>query len=68
MPERDGYWLIQEVRKAGASVPAIALTAFSRHDDIDRVRASGFDHHLVKPVDPRRLVDVVASCRTAREM
>jgi PAS domain S-box-containing protein len=65
MPGEDGYSLIRRVRalssKAGGNVPAIALTAYARTDDRIRAIRSGFQTHVVKPVDPMELITVVAS-------
>ncbi len=66
MPIRDGYWLIEQVRARWPALPAIALTAFTRQEDDARARAAGFDHHLGKPVEPQRLVQVVAACEVRR--
>jgi CheY-like chemotaxis protein len=63
MPDQDGYWLVDAVRKLRPQLPVIALTAFSRAEDARRARAAGFDHHLGKPVDPKQLVEIVASCQ-----
>ena len=65
MPDVDGYELIRRVRalppKGSASVPAIALTAFARTEDRDRALSAGYQAHLAKPVEPWRLVAVVAA-------
>jgi CheY-like chemotaxis protein len=60
MPEEDGYSLMQSLRSAGVSTPAIALTAYARIEDADQARAAGFQIHLPKPVDAAGLVDAVA--------
>jgi signal transduction histidine kinase/CHASE1-domain containing sensor protein/ActR/RegA family two-component response regulator len=65
MPGADGYDLVRELRArertSGRSpIPAVALTAFASGQDRDRVLASGFQAHLPKPVEPDRLVTVVA--------
>jgi CheY-like chemotaxis protein len=68
MPERDGYDLIRLIRLAegsGAHLPAVALTARTREEDRSRALAAGFDVHLAKPVDPRKLVNLVASLLAA---
>jgi signal transduction histidine kinase/ActR/RegA family two-component response regulator len=61
MPEEDGYSLIRSLRGAGIATPAIALTAYARHEDADEARAAGFQIHLPKPIDAGRLVDAVAT-------
>jgi PAS domain S-box-containing protein len=42
------------------SVCLIATTGYGMRSDRLRIRKAGFDHHLVKPVDPRRLQHLVA--------
>ena len=63
MPGRDGYELIQAVRTRGTNqaLPALALTAYARAEDRAKVIAAGFQKHLPKPVDPARVVSLVAS-------
>jgi CheY-like chemotaxis protein len=63
MPGRDGYWLAGQVRARRPDIAAIALTAFSGHDDIERAFAAGFDQHVAKPVDPELLVNALSTCR-----
>jgi len=65
MPDEDGYSLIRRVRAMpedqGGQTPAIALTAFARHDDRLRALAEGFQMHVAKPVEAAELADAVAS-------
>ena len=64
MPGEDGYSLILSIRNQdnGTSrVPAIALTAHTRPEDVEHALASGFQIHLAKPVDSSHLVDSIAS-------
>lgn len=69
MPGTDGYALIRSVRalspEAGGDTPAIALTAYARADDARRAHEEGFQMHVSKPVDPSRLVALVAELATA---
>ena len=60
MPERDGYWLINQVRalRPRRVVPAVAVTG--KGYEPARALAEGFHEYLTKPVDPDRLCDVVA--------
>jgi CheY-like chemotaxis protein len=63
MPLEDGYSLLRNVRsrppEAGGNVPAIALTAFTRGEDVARSSEAGFARHLAKPVEPAELVAAV---------
>ncbi len=64
MPDEDGYSLIAAIREmeTGTShVPAIALTARTRPEDVELALAAGFQMHLAKPVDARRLVETIAN-------
>jgi CheY-like chemotaxis protein len=53
MPEMDGYQLVSRVRSdpARASLPLIAVSAFTGPADRERTRRAGFDAHLAKPFD-----------------
>jgi CheY-like chemotaxis protein len=59
MPIEDGYELLRKIRSLPASeggdVPALALTAFAAHHDIERALAAGFQEHLSKPVNSGEL-------------
>jgi PAS domain S-box-containing protein len=64
MPHEDGYALIRHVRalpaEQGGQIPALALTAYARASDAERVFDAGYQVHVSKPVDPLKLVDLVA--------
>jgi CheY-like chemotaxis protein len=65
MPGIDGYGLIQEIRTCSfreGRLPAIALTAYAREEDQQRVLEEGFQQHLSKPIDPQDLVQAVIHC------
>jgi len=63
MPLMDGFELIRRVRDlpdaALSSVPAIALTAFSRREDQQRALEAGFDEYMAKPLRPALLLQTV---------
>jgi PAS domain S-box-containing protein len=61
LPGEDGYALLTQVRAIYPDLPAIALTAYARATDRDRALAAGFHQHVIKPVDPKQLVDLVAA-------
>jgi len=64
MPGEDGNTLIRRIRRLsgpeGGGVPAVALTAYARADDRDRAMAAGYQVHVPKPVEPAKLLQVVA--------
>ena len=62
MADGDGYELIRAIRTGPhgwRNVPAIALTAYSSHDDRARALTEGFNRHMVKPTEPEKLVSAV---------
>jgi signal transduction histidine kinase len=60
MPNEDGYSFMSAVRASGNLVPAVALTALVRREDVAAARAAGFQVHLAKPVDRENLITAVA--------
>jgi CheY-like chemotaxis protein len=63
MPARDGYQVAGALRAAyGETCPImIALTAHSAAADKVRAHRSGFRHHVTKPYDPVRLIELLAA-------
>lgn len=57
MPGRNGYELARAIRRLpGGDRPVlIAVTGWGQENDRHLAMEAGFDHHLTKPVDPRRL-------------
>ena len=62
MPMVDGYELMRQIRAAGLTVPAIAVTAFAAPDDRDQALESGYTAYVAKPIDGGELG------RTVREI
>lgn len=64
LPDRDGYWLIREIRnlppEQGGEVPAAAFTGSTALEDQQNALRAGFQVHLSKPADLRKLAEVVA--------
>jgi CheY-like chemotaxis protein len=54
LPGLDGYGVARQLRDNPATAHAvlIAVTAYGRDEDRHRSYEAGFEHHLVKPVDP----------------
>ncbi|MCD9047354.1 PAS domain-containing protein [Luteimonas sp. MHLX1A] len=65
MPHLSGYEVARALRRHGVRTPLIALTGWGQAQDRERAFASGFDHHLVKPVAMPMLVDLLASIEGA---
>jgi len=63
LPKIDGHEVAQRIRKEswGRQMCLIAVTGWSDETDRARSRAAGFDHHLVKPLDPGHLAQLLAS-------
>src|SRR5215210_518027 len=63
MPRLDGYDACRRIREQpwGRDVVLIALTGWSQEEDVRQSRDAGFDHHLVKPVEPATLEKVLAA-------
>ncbi|HEX7185518.1 MAG TPA: ATP-binding protein, partial [Thermoanaerobaculia bacterium] len=63
MPDLDGYDLIRALRTretdSGRHLPAVAVTAFTRDEDRQRVLREGYSEHVPKPVNPARLLGVL---------
>lgn len=66
LPHRNGYEAARLIRGEpwGQEVVLIALTGWGQEQDRRRSREAGFDHHLVKPVDPKALMKLVADIST----
>ena len=65
MPGQDGRTLLRRMRavlkKRHARVPAVALTALDSREARVASREAGFHYHLDKPVDPKKLIEVLSS-------
>jgi PAS domain S-box-containing protein len=70
LPEMDGYEVAQHLRQNPQTkhVCLVALTGYGQDTDRQRSAAVGFDAHLVKPVDPRKLEGILSNVgRTDKE-
>jgi len=66
LPEVDGYELIRRIRaserETGAPPTlAVALTAYAGDEDRHRALEAGFNEHLSKPIDTKRLLSRLAA-------
>ncbi|HUP31019.1 MAG TPA: ATP-binding protein [Usitatibacter sp.] len=65
LPRMDGYEVARRLRSnAGGYRPyLVALTGYGLPEDRERALAAGFDAHVVKPVDPAVLDQLLAGLR-----
>lgn len=58
--------LLQEIRRAGAAVPIVAMTANSSDKDRDECLEAGMDGFLSKPVLKDRLAEAILNAVSGR--
>jgi CheY-like chemotaxis protein len=68
MPELDGVAAARAIRSTswGAGIRIIALSAWGQEGDRRRTQEAGMDAHLVKPVDPERLMRILGDAALSR--
>jgi CheY-like chemotaxis protein len=61
LPVMDGYEVARQLRNTPDTRGAIlvALTGYGRDEDKKRSGSAGFDYHLVKPVSPESLEEML---------
>jgi CheY-like chemotaxis protein len=61
LPRMNGYDLARRMREQpwGSDMLLVAITGWGQEADRHRSRDAGFDHHLVKPVSPATLMQVL---------
>jgi CheY-like chemotaxis protein len=61
LPGMDGFEVAQRMRKDRKlkKTVLVAQTGWGQDQDRERTKASGFDHHLVKPVEIGSLREIL---------
>jgi CheY-like chemotaxis protein len=62
LPGVDGFEVASRLRalpEIASSTTFFAISGFGQPDDFRRTMRAGFAHHLVKPVDPAKLDDLL---------
>ena len=67
LPKLNGYEVCRRIRQYpwGQNMIIVAATGWGQEDDRKRSHEAGFDHHMVKPVDPAILDQILASINPA---
>ena len=64
-----GYEVAAAVREqAAGSIKLVAMSGYGQPEDVRRSEESGFDRHLTKPVDPKRLAGALRDIRLQESM
>ena len=69
LPKLNGYEACRHIRKQswGKSIMLIAATGWGQEEDRRKSQEAGFDHHMVKPVNPRVLMKLLADLQVERQ-
>ena len=67
LPKLNGYEAAQRIREQplGKRMVLIALTGWGQDEDKRRSSEAGFDHHMVKPVEPDALMNMLSRLQGA---
>lgn len=67
MPNMDGAEVVRNIRKLNRTdaltIPVIAMTANAFKEDIQKCMDAGMNEHLAKPVDIKKMLEVLGSYR-----
>jgi DNA-binding response OmpR family regulator len=68
LPKLNGYEVCRRIREQlwGKKVILIAVTGWGQEKDRRLSQEAGFDHHLVKPVDSERLMNLLADLNVVK--
>jgi two-component system, sensor histidine kinase and response regulator len=63
MPKMDGFEAAKIIREnektTGNRIPIIALTGYASEEDKEKIRNSGMDDYIIKPIDENGLVNLI---------
>ena len=68
LPGLNGFEVAKRLRQQPAlqNVVLVAMTGYGQESDRQRSQEAGFDHHLVKPVDFGKVLQILATLGVAR--
>jgi len=59
LPGMNGYEVARHIREKTDQPSLIAMTGYGQPEDRERSKEAGFEYHLVKPVDPVKLLNLL---------
>jgi two-component system cell cycle response regulator len=65
MPDMDGLTMIRHLRETDTTTPVIVTTAYSDEEYLMRAIEVGVDRYILKPIDPKRLIDGIVKVSRA---
>jgi CheY-like chemotaxis protein len=67
LPGLNGFEVAKQIRHQPALKNAVlvAMTGYGRETDRQRSHEAGFDHHLVKPGDFGKVLEILATVRAS---
>jgi CheY-like chemotaxis protein len=68
LPKMNGYDAARAIRQEpwGENMVLIAATGWGQDDDRRKTEEAGFDWHMVKPVDPKTLMKLLAELQMVK--
>ena len=68
LPKLNGYEACRQMKAQAwdKKMILIAVTGWGQDDDRRKSQEAGFDHHMVKPVDPQALMKLLAELESVK--
>ncbi len=66
LPDGTGYALISEVRRRGIQALCIAVSGYPYPSDVDEPGATGFHHHVPKPLNCDHICSLLKEGRAGK--
>ena len=64
MPKLDGHETFKKIREFNKFIPIIAQTAYAFPEEIEKIKSTGFNDFLSKPIDKNKLFELVKKYMT----
>ena len=61
LPRMDGYEVARRLRQENGGTKILLIAASGYSEDKARLKEAGFDHHLLKPLDMKKLLSLLAA-------